>query len=183
VPACFVLLLRVFYPAPIFMLSTSGFIPPSAIQHFLFSAAIAPQIREAAFPTSNIIVVAITGLVILLVIASLLRAFLLPMEEVSWQSRSAKRAGGTLIILALMSFILIPVGIETSAFLWLAAFMVIAGSHSRGPAVRRGSVDRFLRTISFIVMIAAGIINSVSINRGSEAASDVRENAYKLIER
>jgi hypothetical protein len=180
-PGGFILLLRVLYPAPVFMLSTSGFIPEGGLRHFMFALTPTPLVREAAFPASDIIATAITGVVVLLVIAALIRAFLLPMEEVSWQSRSAKGAGGILLVLALASFFLTPLGVETSAFFWLAAFLLIAGSYSRGPASRRGAVDRLLRSVGFIVMIAAGIYNGVSTNRGSEAASDLRENAAKLI--
>ncbi|MEP7236080.1 MAG: hypothetical protein ABI778_12365, partial [Ignavibacteriota bacterium] len=110
------------------------------------------------------------------------RAFLLPMEEVSWQSRSAKGAAGILLILGICGFFLTPLGIETSGLLWFAAFMLIAGSYSRGPAVRRGAIDKTLRTIGFIAMLAAGIYNGASTNRGSEAASEVRQSAAKLIQ-
>jgi hypothetical protein len=181
IPGCIILLLRIFYPAPIFMLSTSRFIPHGGFQHFIFAITTSPVVREAVFPGADILAIAITAVVILLVIASLIRAFLLPMEEVSWQSRSAKSAGGILIVLALLGFVLTPLGIETSGFLWLAAFLLVAGSYSRGPAVRRGSIDRVLRTIAFIAMVAAGIFNGVSTNRGSEAAYDIRENSIKLV--
>ena len=140
-----------------------------------------PIVREAAFPASDIIATVITITAILLVIASLMRAFLLPMEEVSWQSRSSKGAGSILLILAIAGIFFTPMGIETSAFFWFAAFLLVAGSYSRGPAVRRGIFDRLLRSIAFIAMIAAGLYNSFSINRGSEAAYDLREQTAKLI--
>jgi hypothetical protein len=181
VPGCIILLLRIFYPAPIFMLTTSGFIPESGFRHFIFALTAAPVVKEAGFPGSDIIAIAITATVILLVIASLARAFLLPMEEVSWQSRSAKGAGSILIILALLGFLLTPLGIETSGFLWLSAFLLVAGSYSRGPAVRRGIADKILRSIGFIVMLASGVYNGVSTNRGSESAYDIRESAIKLV--
>ncbi len=180
-PGCFILLLRIFYPDPVFRLSTSGLIPENAVKHFLFVITATPIVHEAAFPASDILGIVISAVVIILIIASLARAFLLPMEEVSWQSRSAKGAGGILTVLALLSFFLMPLGIETSAFIWVAAFLLVAGSYSRGPAARRGAIDRLLRTIGFIAMIASGIFNAVSTNRGSEAASDVRESAIKLI--
>lgn len=180
-PGCLILLLRIVYPDPVFRLSTSGIIPERPFQHFLFAISPSPVIREAAFPSSDILAITIGGVVILLVIASLIRAFLLPMEEVSWQSRSAKGAGGILIILSLLGFFLLPLGIETFAFFWMAAFLLLAGSYSRGPAVRRGAVDRLLRLVGLIAMIASGIYNGVGINRGSEAASDVRESAIKLM--
>jgi len=181
IPGCFILLLRIFYPAPIFMLSTSGFIPEGGFRHFIFLATVTPVVREAGFAGSDIIGIAITFSTIIIAIASLIRAFLLPMEEVSWQSRSAKGAGGVLIVLALLSFLFTPLGIETSAFFWLSCFLLIGGSYSRGPAGRRGTIDGLLRSIGFIVMVAAGIYNGVSTNRGSEASSDVRESATKLI--
>ncbi|MEI8134495.1 MAG: hypothetical protein WCH46_05370 [bacterium] len=180
-PGFVVLLLRIFYPAPIFMLSTSGLIPSGGAMHLLFAATISPVVLEAGFPGSDIIAISITTTVILLVLASLARAFLLPMEEVSWQSRSTKGAGGVLLILSLLSVFLTPLGIETSAFLWLSAFLLVAGSYSRGPAVRRGAVDGLLRTIGFIVMIAAGLYNGISTNRGSEAADDIRNSATKIV--
>ena len=181
IPGCVVLALRIFYPAPIFMLSTSGLIPAGGFNHFIFVMTAAPMVREAGFPGSDIISMAITSLVILLVIVSLARAFLLPMEEVSWQSRSAKGAGSILIILALLGFVFTPLGIETSGFLWLAAFLLVAGSYSRGPAVRRGAIDGLLRSLGFIAMLSAGIYNGVSTNRGSESAYDLRESAIKLV--
>jgi len=180
IPGCVVLALRIFYPAPVFLLSTSGLIPSGGFNHFIFALTVAPLVREAGFPGSDILAIAITMLVILLVIASLARAFLLPMEEVSWQSRSSKGAGTILIILALLGLVLTPLGIETSGFLWLAAFLLVAGSYSRGPAVRRGIADKILRSLGFIAMLAAGIYNGVSTNRGSEAAYDLRESAIKL---
>ncbi len=181
IPGIIVIALRIFYLAPVFMLSTSGFIPHGGFSHFMFALTASPLVREAGFPGSDIIAIAITITVILLVIASLARAFMLPMEEVSWQSRSAKGAGSILIVLALLGFVLTPLGIETSGFLWLAAFLLVAGSYSRGPAERRGAIDRLLRTIGFIAMLAAGIYNGVSTNRGSEAASDVRESSIRLV--
>ncbi len=181
VPGCIVLLLRIIYPAPIFMLSSSGFIPEGGLKHLIFIMTAAPIIREAAFPGSDILAMAISIVVILLIITSLARAFLLPMEEVSWQSRSTKTAGGILIILVLLGIVLTPLGFETSALFWLASFLLIAGSYSRGPASRRGAIDRVLRIISFIAMAAAGIFNGISTNRGSEAAYDVRGSSIKLV--
>lgn len=180
IPGCIVLALRLFYPAPIFMLSTSGLIPKGGLSHFIFAITPSPLISEAGFPGSDVIAMVITAVVIILVIASLARAFMLPMEEVSWQSRSAKGAGSILLILALLGFVLTPLGIETSAFLLLASFLLVAGSYSGGPAGRRGSIDRILRGIGFIVMLCAGIFNGISTNRGSEAATDLRENSIKL---
>ncbi|MDP4220824.1 MAG: hypothetical protein Q8896_10330 [Bacteroidota bacterium] len=181
VPGCFVLALRIFYPAPIFMLSSSGLIPDGGLKHLVFALTATPFVREAAFPGSDILAITIATTVLLLVITSLARAFLLPMEEVSWQSRSAKGAGGILVVLALLGFVLTPLGIETSGFIWFAAFLLVAGSYSRGPAARRGAVDRILRSIGFIAMIAAGLFNGVSTNRGSEAASEIRDGAIKLV--
>ncbi len=182
IPGCIVLLLRLLAPAPIFMLSSSGFLPSSAWSHFLMTLSVTPNIKEAGFPGSDVLTLAATILVVLLSIASLVRAFLLPMEEVTWQSRSAKKAGGILLIASLLCFAFLHIGIESNAFLWMAVFFVTAGSYSRGPAVRRGAIDRLLRTLSFIAMVAAGLINGVGTNRGSEAASDLREQSARLVQ-
>ncbi|MEP7234909.1 MAG: hypothetical protein ABI778_06405, partial [Ignavibacteriota bacterium] len=125
VPGIVVVLLRIFYPGPIFLLTTSGLIPSGGFGRFLFSMTATPLVREAAFPGADVLAVAISATVILLVVASLARAFLLPMEEVSWQSRSAKGAAGILLFLGICGFFLTPLGIETSGLLWFAAFMLI----------------------------------------------------------
>ncbi|HYM21212.1 MAG TPA: hypothetical protein VEW28_09475 [Candidatus Kapabacteria bacterium] len=182
IPGCIVLLLRVLAPAPIFMLTSSGFIGWGAMRHVLMTLAVTPHIKEAAFPGSNILSMATSCVAVLLALASLVRAFLLPMEEVSWQSRSAKGAGAILLVVSLLGFFLIKIGIETSAFIWLGFFFVIASSYSRGPGVRRGAVDKLLRSLSFITMIVAGILNGLSTNRGAEAAFDIREKASQLVQ-
>jgi hypothetical protein len=182
IPGSVVLLLRFLSPAPVFMLSTSGFIPDSPTNHFLFTLAATPHIQEAGFPGSDIIAAVISTVVVVLALASLVRAFLLPMEEVTWQSRSAKRAGIILLVFSLLGFLLYHIGLETSAFIWMAMFFIMASSYSRGPAVRRGLADRFLRSLAFIAMIAAGILNGLSTNRGSEAASDLREQAVSMLQ-
>ncbi|MBS1904287.1 MAG: hypothetical protein JSS75_11330 [Bacteroidetes bacterium] len=181
IPGCVVLLLRVFAPAPIFMLSTSGFIAWTPTAHMLLAVAATPIVREAAFPGSDLIAITTSAVVVLLALASLVRAFLLPMEEVSWQSRSTKRAGTILLIVSLLGLVLMKVGVESGAFIWMSLFFVIAASYSRGPAVRRGAVDRLLRSVAFIAMIVAGVVNALGTNRGSEAAADVRDHATQLV--
>jgi hypothetical protein len=182
IPGCIVLLLRILAPAPIFMLTTSEFISATPIRHVLATLAVTPHFQEAAFPGSDILAMTTSGMAVLLALASLVRAFLLPMEEVSWQSRSAKRAGTILLVVSLLGFVLIRVGIETGAFIWLGFFFVISSSYSRGPGVRRGVVDKLLRSLSFITMLVAGILNGLGTNRGAEAAFDVREKASLLVQ-
>jgi hypothetical protein len=181
-PGFIILLLRIVFPAPVFSVSTSGLVPLDASGLLLFMITVSPHILEASFPTADIICTAITAFVIILVLSSLVRAFLLPMEEVSWQSRSAKGAGTVLLILSIAGFFISPLGIQTQAYIWTSAFLILSGSYSRGPAVRRTSIDRLLNALGFIAMLAAGGMNALGTNRGSDAASDVRADAMRLIE-
>jgi hypothetical protein len=181
-PGIIILLLRIVFPAPVFTVSTSGLIPMTGPGLLLFMTTVSPHILEASFPTADIICTAITAFVILLVLGSLVRAFLLPMEEVSWQSRSAKGAGTVLLLLAIAGLFLSPMGIQTQALIWTSAFLILSGSYSRGPAVRRTSIDRLLNALGFIAMLAAGGMNAFGTNRGSEAAAEVRSEAVRLIE-
>jgi hypothetical protein len=179
VPGLVILLLRLLSPAPIFQVSMSGFLPTDGSQLLLAMATVSPYVPEAAFPTANIIAPLVSLFVVLLVVSSLVRAFLLPMEEVSWQSRSTKGAGALLIVISFTGLFL-PFA-HTQALFWFASFMVLAGSYSRGPAVRRSSIDRLLTALGFIAMLAAGGLNALSINRGSDAAVDVRQSAVDMI--
>jgi hypothetical protein len=115
------------------------------------------------------------------VLGSLLRAFLLPMEEVSWQSRSSKTAGTILLIVSIFGIVLGNIGFQSQAFLWSSAFLILSGSYSRGPAVRRGTVDKLLNAFGFIAMLAAGGMNALGTNRGAEAAYDTKTDALGLI--
>ena len=180
-PGCGILLLRVFDLAPIFSFSTSGFLGTGGWSHLIFTATVSPLISEVAFPSFNLICIGLTVFVILLVAVAYIRAFLLPMEEVSWQSRSAKATGTTLLLIALLSPLLSLIGIQSSAFLWCAAFLALAGSYSRGPAVRRSAIDKLLNVLGFIAMVAVGGLNGFSTNQGSEAAYDLRQDISKQI--
>ncbi len=180
-PGLVILLLRFFSPAPIFSVSTSGLVPTSGDGMLLFMTTVSPFVLEAAYPTGNLLCVAITGFVIILVLGSLLRAFLLPMEEVSWQSRSSKTAGTILLIVSIGGLLLGGIGFQSQAFLWTAAFLILSGSYSRGPAVRRGSIDKLLNALGFIAMLAAGGMNALGTNRGAEAAYDTKTDALRLI--
>lgn len=180
-PGLVILLLRFFSPAPIFSVSTSGLVPTSGDGMLLFMTTVSPFVLEAAYPTGNLLCVAITAFVIILVLGSLLRAFLLPMEEVSWQSRSSKTAGTILLIVSIGGLLLGAVGFQSQAFLWTAAFLILSGSYSRGPAVRRGSIDKLLNALGFIAMLAAGGMNALGTNRGAEAAYDTKTDALRLI--
>ncbi len=173
-PGSVVLLLRFLAPAPIFAFSTSGFLGAGAWSHLVYTATVSPLIPEVSFPTFNLMCIVLTVCVIVLVLSAYMRAFLLPMEEVSWQSRSAKGAGTVLILLALLSPALGGIGIQSSAFLWSAAFLALAGAYSRGPAVRRNAIDKILNGFGFIAMLVAGGLNAFSTNRGSDAAFELR---------
>jgi hypothetical protein len=144
--------------------------------------AVTPHVNEAAFPGSDILAAVVSGFAVILALISLARAFLLPMEEVSWQSKSSKSAGAILLAVAIAGYFLYSIGLETSAFIWMALFFVIAASYSRGPAVRRGAVDRMLRSFGFILMIVSGALNGLGTNRGYEASYELREKAIHLIE-
>lgn len=181
VPGIVILLLRIFSPAPIFSVSTSGLIPLSGDGMLLYMTTLSPYILEAAYPTADILCLAISVFVILLVLGSLLRAFLLPMEEVSWQSQSTKISGTILLVAAIGGILLSSIGIQSQAFIWTAAFLILSGSYSRGPAVRRGTVDKLLNALSFIAMLAAGGMNAIGTNRGAEAAYDTKTDAVRLI--
>lgn len=180
-PGLVILLLRFFSPAPIFSVSTSGLVPTSGDGMLLFMTTISPFVLEAAYPTGNLLCVVITAFVIILVLGSLLRAFLLPMEEVSWQSRSSKTAGTILLIVSIGGLLLSGIGFQSQAFLWSSAFLILSGSYSRGPAVRRGSIDKLLNALGFIAMLAAGGMNALGTNRGAEAAFDTKTDALRLI--
>jgi hypothetical protein len=180
-PGLVLLLLRLISPGAIFTVSTSGIVPLSGDGMLLFMTTVSPYVIEAAYPTANILCIAITAFVILLVFGSLLRAFLLPMEEVSWQSRSSKTAGTILLLVAIGGIFLGKIGFQSQAFLWSSAFLILSGSYSRGPAVRRGTVDKLLNALGFIAMLAAGGMNAYSVNRGAEAAFDTKTDAVRLI--
>lgn len=180
-PGLVILLLRLLSPAPIFSVSTSGLIPTSGDGMLLFMTTVSPYVLEAAYPTANLLCLVITAFVIVLVLGSLIRAFLLPMEEVSWQSRSSKAAGTILLFVSIGGLLLGGIGFQSQAFLWTAAFLILSGSYSRGPAVRRGSIDKLLNALGFIAMLAAGGMNALGTNRGAEAAFDTKTDAIRLI--
>ncbi len=181
VPGFVIMLLRFFVPGNPFMLSESGLTPVSGMEGLLFIATSTPYVLEASFPSGDILFATTSAVTLLLVIAALFRAFLLPMEEVSWQSRSTKASGAILLVLALLGPLIEGVGVQSHAFLWFALFLLLAGSYSRGPAVRRNIIDRVLNILAFATMVAAGILNGLAVNRGSEAASDVLRGTAELI--
>lgn len=181
IPGMVILLLRLFIPGNPFMLTSSGLTPVHGYEGLLFLATSTPYVTEASFPSGDILFATTSAVTILLVVASLFRAFLLPMEEVSWQSRSTKAAGAVLLVLAIIGPLTEGIGIQLHAFLWFALFLLLAGSYSRGPAVRRNMVDRLLNVLAFATMVAAGILNGLAVNRGSDAASDVLRGAAELI--
>lgn len=181
VPGLLILALRFFVPGNPFMLTASGLTPIHGTEGLLFVATATPYVLEASFPGADVLYTVVAAVTILLVGASLFRAFLLPMEEVSWQSRSTKTAGVILLVLALLGPLTERVGVQTHAFLWFALFLLLAGSYSRGPGVRRNIIDRLLNVLAFTTMATAGILNGLAINRGSDTAFDTLKNAADLI--
>src|SRR5205823_5572198 len=73
------------------------------------------------------------------------------------------------------------IGIETSSGLTLATTLVLAGSYSRGPAVRRTPIDRLLYTFALISLIASVAMNAFSVVAGSAAASDVLKYSRSIV--
>jgi hypothetical protein len=106
---------------------------------------------------------------------------LLAIEEVTWQSRAVRSTGYVLLLIALCGPLLAGIGIESSSGIILAVTFILAGSYSRGPAVRRTPIDRLLYTCTVIVVIASIGMNGFSIMQGGAAALDVIHSARSLV--
>ncbi|SRR5579883_73094 len=166
---------------PILRISSTGLLPSSGIEQLLFFLTPSPNVLEAIFRYGDILhaLVALTFALVLL--ACFARAYLLAIEEVTWQSRAVRGAGYLLLVLAVAAPLFSGIGIDTSAGAVLAVVLILAGSYSRGPAVRRTPVDRLIYTFTVIVAIASIAINMYSVAAGSSAASSVLYTARSLV--
>lgn len=182
IPGSLLLLLSLFVQQPIFRISTSGFLPHEGFQQLLFFVTPAPSVLEATIKYGTILHGTFALGAAIIVIVCLGRAFLLPMEEVTWQSRSLKLGGAVLLVLSILSFLISGIGFDSAAWIGTAILFRLAGSYSRGPGVRRTVLDRVLVTVSIVAMVGTGLINSLSINRGSAASEDVLKIGRRLVD-
>ena len=165
---------------PILRLSSSGFLP-TGLSRMLFLLTPAPRVLEATFRYGDILHALVTLLFILILLGCFARAYLLAIEEVTWQSRAVRSAGYVLLLFAICDPLLSGIGIESSSGVVLAVTFILAGSYSRGPAVRRSPIDRLLYTCTIIVVVASIGMNAFSIAQGSAAALDVIHSARSLV--
>ncbi len=165
---------------PILRLSSTGFLP-TGLPRMLFLLTPAPRILEATFRYGDILHALVTLLFILILLGCFARAYLLAMEEVTWQSRAVRSTGYVLLLLALCGPLLAGAGIESSSGVIFAVTFILAGSYSRGPAVRRSAVDRLIYTCTIIVVVASIGMNAFSIAQGSAAALDAIHSARSLV--
>jgi hypothetical protein len=165
---------------PILRLSSTGFLP-TGLPRMLFLLTPAPRVLEATFRYGDILHALVTLLFILILLGCFARAYLLAIEEVTWQSRAVRSAGYVLLLLALCGPLLAGIGIDSSSGVILAVTFILAGSYSRGPAARRNPIDRLLYTCTVIVVIASIGMNAFSIAQGSAAALDVIHSARSLV--
>jgi len=165
---------------PILRLSSTGFLP-TGLSRLLFLITPAPRVLEATFRYGDILHALVALLFILVLLGCFARAYLLAIEEVTWQSRAVRSTGYVLLLLALFSPLLARIGIETSSGIILAVTFILAGSYSRGPAVRRTPIDKVLYSCTVIVVIASIGMNAFSIAQGSAAALDAIHAARSLV--
>jgi len=164
---------------PVFRLSATSLLP-TGLPRLLFLLTPAPNVLEATFRYGDILHALLELLFIVVLLSCFARAFLLAIEEVTWQSRAVKSAGYFLLVLALLGSLMAGIGIETSSGVVLAVTFILAGSYSRGPAVRRTAVDRLIYTLTVITVVASLAINAFSIAVGSTAAADVIRSSRLL---
>ncbi len=175
-----VLVLGLLGGEPIFRLSATGLLP-NGFPRLLFLLTPAPNVLEATFRYGDILHALLVLLFLLVLLGCFARAYLLAIEEVTWQSRAIKSAGYFLLVLALFGPLLARIGIETSSGVILAVTFILAGSYSRGPAIRRTPIDRLLYTLTVITAIASISMNAFSIAAGSRAAGDVLRSTRLLV--
>lgn len=176
VPGLFVLLLSLIAQEPIFRITTSALLPENAWGFLLFLGTPAPDVLEATFKGGDILHAILAAGLMTIVLGCFARAFFLAIEEFTWQSRALKSAGRWLIVLALIGVFLRPIGFDLPVWISAAALVTLISSYSGGPAVRRTIFDRILLVSSIVAVATTGILNGLSINRGSEAAVD----AYRI---
>ncbi len=157
---------------PIFRLSATHLLP-NGYSRLLFLLTPAPDVLEATFRYGNILHALLELLFIVVVLSCFARAYLLAIEEVTWQSRAVRSAGYVLLLLAILGPIISRIGMETSTGVIFAITFILAGAYSRGPAVRRTPIDRLIYTLTVITAIASIAINAFSIAQGSAAATSV----------
>ncbi len=175
-PGLLVLALGVIGGEPIFRLSGTRLLP-TGLPRLLFLLTPAPNVLEATFRYGDILHALLELLFFVVLLGCFARAYLLAIEEYTWQSRSIRSAGYIVFVLALLSPIFSGIGIETSSAIIFAIVLILAGSYSRGPAVRRTPADRLIYSLVVITAIASISINAFSIYAGGSAASDVLRTA------
>jgi MFS family permease len=180
-PGVLVLVLSVFSGTPVFKLSTTGLLPMTGGSLLRFCATPVPAILEGMLRGTNIFQIIIAISVAVIVLGFSARAFMLAIEEVTWQSRSLKSTAFVLLLLVVCGIWFTDLGLDTPALIGITILIMLAGFYSRGPAVRRTMVDRILMTASVVAMITCGIFNGFSLNRGSEASSEAIKRARGLI--
>lgn len=178
-----VCLLSFFTEQPIFRISVSSLLPLNSWDLLLFLATPAPDVLEATFRGGDILHGVLAGAMTLIVLGCFARAFFLAIEEYSWQSHSLKHAGWWLIVLSLAGVFIRPIGIDLPALLSMSVLVTLIASYSGGPSVRRTLFDRILLTSSIAALATAGIINGLSLNRGSEAAEEALRIHINLLSR
>ena len=175
------LLIGIIIGQPILRLSATSLLPSPNFGQILFFLTPAPDVLEATFRYGHIIHILVAVSFIAVLLGCFARAVLLAIEEVTWQSRAVRGAGYLLLVLALIGPLLSGIGIESGAGVILAVTLILAGSYSRGPAVRRLAIDRLIYTLSTITVIVSLAINAYSIAAGSAAATDVLSTSRNLI--
>lgn len=179
-PGAVLVLLGVVGGEPIFRLSSSELLP-EGLRRSVFLMTPAPDVIEATFRYENILHVLIALLFAAVVLGCFARAYLLAIEEVTWQSRALRTAGYFLLVIAALGPVFGSMGIDTSSGLILATVLILAGSYSGGPAVRRTPADRLIYTGAVIALVASIAMNTFSIAVGSAAAGDVLKSSRSLI--
>jgi len=162
-------------------LSVTSLLPSPNFGQILFFLTPAPNVLEATFRYGHIIHILVAVSFIVVLLGCFARAVLLAIEEVTWQSRAVRGAGYLLLVLALFGPLFSLIGIESGAGVILAVTLILAGSYSRGPSVRRLATDRLIYTISTITVIVSLAINAYSIAAGSAAATDVLNSSRNLV--
>jgi len=175
------LLLGIIIGQPIMRLSSTLLLPSPNFGQLLFFLTPAPNVLEATFRYGHILHILVAISFGIVVLGCFARAVLLAIEEVTWQSRAVRGAGYLLLVLALLGPLFSRIGIESGAGIILAVTLILAGSYSRGPAVRRLAIDRLIYTLTVITVIASLAINAYSIAAGSAAATDVLNSSRSLV--
>ncbi|HEY3874651.1 MAG TPA: hypothetical protein VGM92_04190 [Candidatus Kapabacteria bacterium] len=165
---------------PIIRLSSSHFLP-SGFSRLLFLLTPAPRILEATIRYGDILHILLTLLFLVVLLGCFARAYLLAIEEVTWQSRAMRSAGYFLLVLAIIGPFIEKIGIETSSGIIFAIVLILAGSYSRGPSVRRNPIDRLIYSLTGIAAIASLLLNGFALVQGSAAALDVIHSARSLV--